>query len=130
MAPMKARVSFFRQAQDSFVWTAGWLLKDAVGRETVALRSTTFLDRELAHFGFEVMPLPLWPWVFVGIHMQWLSYLYRGETGGSRAEKRPAQVGKRARGRSEAVPLLKRMTPRQAWMGRQEFLEKYSDVKP
>ncbi len=110
--PMRARISLFRQSEQAFAWIAGWLAEDSAGLETVAVRSTTLLDREMRHFGFEVLPLPTWPWIFVGAYMQWLSYLYRMETG-------------RARER-ESTPFLRRITPRQAWMGREDFLERYA----
>ena len=114
MPPMKARLGFFRQAQEGFAWAAEWLLRDPTGRETEALLSVTLLDREMMHFGFETMALPVWPWLFVGIHMRWLDYLYRGS---SSARKQNASSG--------AAPFIKQIIPRQAWMGRQEFLQRY-----
>jgi hypothetical protein len=110
--PMRARIAVFRRSEAAFAWIAQWMVEDAQGREIVAVRSTTLLDREMRHVGFEVLPLPVWPWIFVGCYMQWLSYLYRAETSGLRER--------------DTTSLLKRMIPRQAWMSREDFLRKYS----
>lgn len=108
---MRARVRMFRGAESGFSWMANWLAEDPAGREVVALRSTTLLDREMKHFGFEVHPLPVWPHILVGSYMRWLSYLYRA-AGKSRHE-------------DEGTSLVRRLTPRRAWMGRDEFIAKY-----
>ncbi len=112
--PMRARMRMFRDADASFKAVAKWLQEDRVGRTIDALCSVTLLDREMKHFGFEILPLPLWPWVFVGIHMEWLAYLYRDERVSERQKER--------------VPLLKRVTPRHAWLSRRDFLDKYGQV--
>ena len=109
--PMRARVRLFRDAAASLRGAARWLAENPVGREVVGIRSVTLLDREMTHFGFEVLPLPTWPWILVGIHMRWLSYLYRDE--------------RRKERRTDAKTFITSLTPCQAWMSREEFLAKY-----
>jgi hypothetical protein len=113
MPPMKARIAAVRGTEAAFVWIAGWLALDSQGHETLALRSTTLLDLELRRFGFEILPLPVWPWIFIGVYMKWLSYVYRAE-----------KAGVREKG---AAPFVNRIMPRQAWMTREDFLERYSE---
>jgi peptidoglycan/xylan/chitin deacetylase (PgdA/CDA1 family) len=112
---MRAMVRIFRDAESAFVWIARWLTGDEAGLKVEAVYSTTLLDRQMEHFGFEVLPLPAWPWVLMGIYMHWLSFLYR--------------AGGKAPRRKDPAPLLKRLTPRQVWMTRDDFLRRFSAAR-
>lgn len=109
--PMRARVRMFKGTETGFAWIARWLREDSVGKTIVALRGTTLLDAEMSHFGFQVLPLPVWPHILTGAYMQWLSFLYRA------AGKAPREA--------EETSLVERITPRRAWMSREEFIERY-----
>lgn len=108
--PVKARLRLVRDAVSSLRDAAAWLLDDPSGRQVRAIRALTLQPGYLERFGFEIMPLPLWPWVFVGVHMYWLTYLYGDK--------------ERIRGRrSEPLPI--RFAPHQCWMPRAEFLSRF-----
>jgi hypothetical protein len=109
--PIKARIRMFRDAGESFNAIGKWMREDAYGQKVMAVHSVTMLDREMMHFGFEVLPLAPWPWIFVGIHMKWLSYLYRDER--NRTQKTDRKAPRAG------------LTPRQAWMSREEFSRRF-----
>lgn len=131
---MKTRIQLLKEARDSFRWISSWLQKDPIGMRVAAIHSVTFLDKELLRFGFEIRDLPLWPWVLQGIHMRYLSYLYRVTV---KRHFHPENVsgtpetgdrGKAGYGKQPSHGLLEALrgyVPKEAWMSRQAFIERF-----
>lgn len=103
---IKGALTLARDLGESLHWIRAWLLEDPVGQNVQFIFAVTLLDKDLKRLGFEVIPLPTWPWVSVGIYMRWLSYLYR-----------PA---------GSPLPPRSSLVPKQAWMSRDRFLRTYS----
>lgn len=116
---IKKRLALFREVQKAFQELAIWLEEDPRGLEISAISSLTLLDKELQFLGFTLVPLPFWPWVIYGVYMQYLNFLYRAKGTAAQSMRRKAKSIKKGN-------LLVRYVPKQAWMSREKFLEKYS----
>lgn len=99
---IKGVLTLVRDLKESLDWIRAWLLEDPVGRNVRFIFAVTLLEKELRRLGFEIVHLPAWPWLSVGIYMRWLSYLYR-----------PA---------GSPPPPGSSLVPKQAWMSRERFL--------
>ncbi len=109
--PAKARIRLVRDSMASLRSAASWLQDDAAGKEIAAVHAVTLLRHQLERLGFEITALPAWPWIFMGIHMRYLAYLYGDGRGKS---------GQRSRG-----GFLGSIVPCEAWLTREGFLAKY-----